>query len=77
MMRGQTENRCWVATGTACDNEENGLFADQIGKCNHCDIYIKVMRSLLVLYLEHVIRPGGEEGWFADRLSFGNFINGG
>jgi hypothetical protein len=75
-MIGYKENRCWVVTGTACENEDNGLFPDQIGKCNHCDIYIKVMRSLLVLYLEQGLLFEGTEGWFPEWLSYENFFKG-
>jgi hypothetical protein len=47
---GRNGTMCWVVSGAACENEARGLISNLPGNCYHCDIYIKVMRSLFILY---------------------------
>ena len=33
---------CWVVTGTLCDKEKHGDFANKLQRCKRCQFYIKV-----------------------------------
>jgi len=34
--------RCWRVVGTLCGGEVQGVFAQKIGSCRGCDVYLKV-----------------------------------
>jgi methyl-accepting chemotaxis protein len=36
---------CWIMTGTSCNGESQGSFAQKVGTCKQCDYYLYARRK--------------------------------
>lgn len=57
---------CWVITGTFCDDEQQGSFANKFEKCEQCDFYRMVRREegktfMVSVVLLHIAKGASEK----------------
>ncbi|NWF97851.1 MAG: response regulator [Nitrospirae bacterium] len=50
---GQRNIRCWQISGTHCGGEIQGDFAQKLGRCEHCPVYIKATENPIFRIGEH------------------------
>ena len=46
---GSTNLRCWQIAGTHCDCEEHGLFAQKLGRCEKCAVFMRACPDKITL----------------------------